>query len=91
MAIVMEAASIKKWKPENLRKKYFIPNAANNVIFKRAKAPKIEDRKRPCIELILGHLRSSICQQLSRSLNMTLFAAFGIRYNLLNSLNLLSS
>jgi hypothetical protein len=58
--------------------KKIIPNALNNFIFERVKAPKIDDRKVDCIALILTTLRSSICRQLSRCSNMKLFNAFGI-------------
>jgi hypothetical protein len=57
---------------------HLIPNALNNFIFERAKAPKIDDRKAVCIALILTTLRLSICRQLSRCSNMKLFNAFGI-------------
>ncbi len=47
-------------------KLFLIPFAKNKDIFERVKAPKIEDRKRHCIVLILCRLRSSICRWLSR-------------------------
>ncbi len=55
-----------------------IPFARNKFIFGRAKAPKIDDLKWRCIDLILRHLRSSIYRQLSRRPNVNLFLANGI-------------
>ena len=55
-----------------------IPIATNNFMFSRVKTTKIDDRKRHCIGLILYRLRSSICRQFSRWLNMKLFIAIGI-------------
>ena len=55
-----------------------IPIATNNFMFSRVKTTKIDDRKRHCIGLILYRLRSSICRQFSRWLNMKLFVAIGI-------------
>jgi fibronectin-binding autotransporter adhesin len=58
-----------------------IPNIRNNFEFERIKAPKINDRKRHCIELILRRLRSLICWQLSCSSNSKLFLIFGMSKN----------
>ncbi len=59
-----------------------IPNATKNFIFNRVKASKIEDHKWRSTDLILCHLRSSICRSLSRRLNMKFFVAFGIKSDL---------
>ena len=56
----------------------FIPTIKNNLQFGCAKAPKIDDRKWHCIALILYHLRSLICRQLSRLPNCKLFLIVGI-------------
>lgn len=57
-----------------------IPKITNNFAFKRVKAPKIVDRKRHCIALILCRLQSAICRLLSRSSNAKLFVIFGITF-----------
>ena len=59
-----------------------IPNAENNVTFERVKAAEIADRKLVRIGLIRINLRSLAVDdlsELSRSSNVTLFSAFGIR------------
>src|SRR3989344_5514976 len=56
-----------------------IPFIKNNVQFGSAKAPKIDDRKWHSIQFIQCHLRSSICRQLSRLPNCTLFLINGMR------------
>ncbi len=57
----------------------FIPIIRNNAQFGCVKASKINDRKWRCIQLIICHLRSLICRQLSRKPNCALFLIMGIR------------